>query len=177
MNMKIVTNGALFENCYVLEKDNKYLIIDPGSEFDRINSYINKDGEVLGILITHRHFDHIGALEDCVRAYSCPVYDKLTTDEETVYKIGPFSFKVIFNPGHTPDSITFYFYQDNKMFCGDFVFEGNIGRCDLEGGSMEEMMKSIEKIKKYPDTTTLYPGHGEFTKLGYEKLKNYYFKK
>ncbi len=177
MNMKIVTNGSLFENCYILEKDNKYLIIDPGSEFDRIDSYINEDGEVLGILITHRHFDHIGALSDLVNKYSCPVYDKLTTDEESVYKIGPFSFKVIFNPGHTPDSITFYFFNDNKMFCGDFIFEGNIGRCDLEGGSMDEMMKSIEKIKKYPDTTTIYPGHGEFTKLGYEKRKNYYFKK
>ena len=113
MNMKIVTNGSLFENCYVLEKDNKYLIIDPGSEFDRIDIYINKDGEVLGILITHRHFDHIGALSDFVNKYSCPVYDKLTTDEESVYKIGPFSFKVIFNPGHTPDSITFYFFNDN----------------------------------------------------------------
>ena len=61
------------------------------------------------------------------------------------------------------------------MFDGDFVFEGNIGRCDLEGGSMSEMMRSINKIKKYPDDTTIYPGHGEFTKLGHEKLKNYYF--
>lgn len=175
MKIKIVQNGELRENCYVLEIDNKYLIIDPGSEFDKIDSYIDKNGEVLAILITHRHFDHIGALPDFVKKYKCPVYDKISTTEDT-YKVGPFSFNVIFNPGHTPDSITFYFFKEKTMFVGDFIFEGNIGRCDLEGGDMKEMMKSISKIKKYPDYTTIYSGHGEFTKLGHEKLKNYYFK-
>ena len=71
MKMKIVENGELRENCYLLEIDNKYLVIDPGSEFDKINSYINKDGEVLGILITHRHYDHIGALGQFVKTYKC----------------------------------------------------------------------------------------------------------
>ena len=174
MKIKIVENGELRENCYLLKIDNKLLIIDPGSEFEKIDSYISEEDEVLGILITHRHFDHIGALQDFVNKYKCPVYDRLSTLEET-YKVGPFSFNVIFNPGHTPDSITFYFFKDNIMFDGDFVFEGNIGRCDLEGGNMKEMLDSIKKIKKYPDTTTIYPGHGEFTKLGHEKLRNYYF--
>ena len=174
MKIKIVENGELRENCYLLKIDNKLLIIDPGSEFEKIYSYISEEDEVLGILITHRHFDHIGALQDFVNKYKCPVYDRLSTLEET-YKVGPFSFNVIFNPGHTPDSITFYFFKDNIMFDGDFVFEGNIGRCDLEGGNMKEMLDSIKKIKKYPDTTTIYPGHGEFTKLGHEKLRNYYF--
>ena len=174
MEMKIVQNGELRENCYVLEENNKYLVIDPGSEFDKIDSYIKNDGQVLAILVTHRHFDHIGALDDCVRKYRCPVYDKLSTLDET-YNVGPFSFNVISCPGHTPDSISFYFYKEKKLFSGDFIFEGNIGRCDLEGGNMKEMRKSIEKIKKYPDDITIYPGHGEFTKLGHEKLKNYYF--
>ena len=174
MEMKIVQNGELRENCYVLEENNKYLVIDPGSEFDKIDSYIKNDGQVLAILVTHRHFDHIGALDDCVRKYRCPVYDKLSTLDET-YNVGPFSFNVISCPGHTPDSISFYFYKEKKLFSGDFIFEGNIGRCDLEGGNMNEMRKSIEKIKKYPDDITIYPGHGEFTKLGHEKLKNYYF--
>ncbi len=174
MKIKIVENGDLRENCYLLEIDNKYLVIDPGSEFDKINSYINEDGEVLAILITHRHFDHIGALDEFVKTYKCPVYDRMGTEEDT-YKIGPFSFNVIFNPGHTKDSISFYFFGEKKLFSGDFIFEGNIGRCDLEGGSMTDMMESIQKIKKYPDDLTIYPGHGEFTKLGHEKLKNYYF--
>ena len=174
MEMKIVQNGVLRENCYVLNEENKYLVIDPGSEFEKIDSYIDNGGEVLGILVTHRHFDHIGALDEFVKKYRCPVYDKISTLEET-YHVGPFSFNVIFNPGHTEDSITFYFYKEKKMFSGDFIFEGNIGRCDLEGGDMNEMMKSIKKIKSYPDDTTIYPGHGEFTKLGHEKLNNYYF--
>ena len=83
----------------------------------------------------------------------------------------------MFNPGHTPDSVSFYFDKEHTMFSGDFIFEGNIGRCDLEGGSMEEMMKSIQKIKGFPDETTIYAGHGEFTKLGHEKRWNYYFNK
>ena len=175
MNIKIVQNGELRENCYLLEIDNKYLVIDPGSEFEKINSFIKAEGEVLAIFITHRHFDHIGALEQFVKTYRCPVYEKITTEEET-YRIGPFIFNVIFNPGHTPDSISFYFFNEKKLFSGDFIFEGNIGRCDLEGGDMSEMMKSINKIKRYPDDITIYPGHGEFTKLGHEKMQNYYFK-
>lgn len=174
MKIKIVENGDLRENCYLLEIDKKILIIDPGSDFEKIDSYIQEDDEVLAILITHRHFDHIGALEEFVKKYRCPVYDKITTEEET-YNIGPFSFNVIFNPGHSEDSITFYFYKDKVMFDGDFIFEGNVGRCDLEGGDMSSMMKSIQKIKRFPDETTIYPGHGEFTKLGHEKKKNYFF--
>ena len=174
MNMKIVQNGTLRENCYLLEIDNQYLVIDPGDEYNKIKSFIKEDGKVLAVLITHRHFDHIGALKEIIEEYHCPIYDKMSTDEDT-YTIGPFTFNVIFTPGHSTDSITFYFKKKKKMFDGDFVFEGNIGRCDLEGGSMSEMMRSINKIKKYPDDTTIYPGHGEFTKLGHEKLKNYYF--
>ena len=174
MKIKIVQNGMLRENCYLLEIDNKYLVIDPGSEFEKINSFINKDGEVLAILITHKHYDHIGALQEFVDTYKCPVYEKMNLDEET-YKVGPFSFNVIYTPGHTTDSVTYYFFSEKKMFVGDFIFEGNIGRCDLPGGDMHEMMASIEKIKKYPDDTTIYSGHGEFTKLGHEKSKNYYF--
>ena len=171
MNIKIVRNGMLDENCYILEKDGKYLIIDPGSEFERIKENIH--GEVLGVLITHRHFDHIGALDEVLNEYHPKIFDRSIT-EETTYFLGPFKFNVIFNPGHTPDSITFYFFNEEKMFVGDFIFNGNIGRCDLEGGDMKEMMKSIAKIKKYKDNITIYPGHGEFTKLGHEKIRNNY---
>ena len=73
------------------------------------------------------------------------------------------------------DSITFYFFKEKTMFVGDFIFEGNIGRCDLEGGDFNLMKESIEKIKSYPDDTVIYSGHGEFTSLGHEKSKNYYF--
>ena len=89
--------------------------------------------------------------------------------------IGPFSFEEIENPGHSKDSISFYFRKEKLMFCGDFIFQGTIGRCDLEGGSMTEMRKSIAQIKTFPDDITLFPGHGPSTTLGEEKKSNFYF--
>ncbi len=172
MKIKIVKTSSLAENCYILEHDKKCLIIDPGAEFKFIDEAI--EYEVLGVLITHRHFDHIGAVDELVSKYKCNVYE-FNNLEERNYIIGPFSFNVIFNPGHSEDSISFYFKKEKKLFSGDFVFEGNIGRCDLPGGDYEEMMDSISMIKKYPDDTIIYPGHGEFTSIGHEKLNNYYF--
>lgn len=172
MKIKNVKTSVLDENCYILELEGKILIIDPGADFKLIKENIN--GEVLGVLITHRHFDHIGALEDVVNEYKCPTYEFCNLEEKE-YIIGPFSFEVIFNPGHSKDSVSYYFKKYKKIFVGDFIFEGNVGRCDLPGGNINEMMESIQKIKKYPDDTTIFSGHGEFTNLGHEKLNNYYF--
>ncbi len=174
MKIKIIENGSLKENCYLLEQDNNYLIVDPGSDFEKIMSFIPKDSKVLAILITHGHEDHTGSLKAFLKIYSCPVFSKNST-EESFYQVGLFKFKVIFTPGHSPDSITFYFPLEKLMFCGDFIFKGSIGRCDLAGGDMLKMTKSIEKIKKYPPDITLYPGHGKFTTLGDEIEKNYFF--
>lgn len=172
MNIKCIKTGFLEENCYLIEKNNKYLVIDPGSDFDKIKENIK--GEVLGILITHRHFDHIGALDDMVNEYKVPVYEKANLTE-TNYKIRDFNFEVIFTSGHTKDSITFHFPKQKLMFTGDFIFFNNIGRCDLDTGCFEDMKKSIEKIKKYDDNTIIYPGHGIKTTLLREKEKNIYF--
>ena len=89
--------------------------------------------------------------------------------------IGPFSFSVIYNPGHTDDSISFYFKEDKVMFVGDFVFLNSIGRCDLDGGSFIKMKDSISKLIKMENDITLYPGHGLKTTLNYEKKHNSFF--
>lgn len=172
MNIKRVVVGELRENCYILEKDNNCLIVDPGDEFSKIKEQIVFP--VIGILITHRHFDHIGALESLVSEYRVPIYEMINTMEET-YEIGPFNFNVIYTPGHTNDSITFYFFKEDVMFTGDFLFKGTIGRCDLETSDEDEMRKSLEKIKRYKDNIFIYPGHGESTTLLNEKEKNIYF--
>lgn len=172
INIKIVKTGYLEENCYILEKEDECLIIDPGDEFFKIKKAVTK--KVTGILITHRHFDHIGALEDVIEEYRVPVYEKINIDEQT-YKIGKFEFNVIFTPGHSKDSVVYYFYKEKVMFTGDFVLFHAIGRCDLEGGSIEEMQKSIEKIKKYDEKLCFYPGHGKSTTLLEEKINNFYF--
>ena len=166
--------GYLEENCYILEKNNEVLIIDPGAEYYKIKEIL-KDKNLIGILITHRHFDHIGALEELLSDYKVPVYDNNNTTEKE-YTLNDFTFKVINTYGHTNDSITFYFYQEKIMFTGDFVFKNTIGRTDLPTGNYNEMYFSIKKIKEYNDDITIYPGHGDKTKLGYEKRNNKYFK-
>ena len=165
--------GYLKENCYILRIGSNAIVIDPGDEFNKIKNAIG-DSKVLAILITHNHFDHVGALKELKDYYKVPVYsyDNL---EEKEYVIKPFKFKVIKTPGHTIDSVTYYFEKSKIMFVGDFIFKDSIGRCDLEGGDIDTMYKSISKIKTYPDCI-IYPGHGNETSLNLEKENNPYFK-
>ena len=97
--------------------------------------------------------------------------------EEGEHTIGPFNFEVIYTPGHTKDSVSYYFKEDNILFDGDFVFCLGIGRCDLDDGDYKEMMRSIEKIKKYPKDMIICPGHGNHTTLEYEMERSLYFKR
>lgn len=172
MKIEIVKVGSLECNCYLLIKNNKVLVIDPGDEFNKIDEKIG-NRRVVGVIITHYHFDHIGALEQFVNKYKVLVYDRNNMNEGMV-QIDDFSFEVIYTPGHKEDSITIYFRKDKIMFCGDFIFRDSIGRWDLPGGNFGEMISSIKKIKKYDDDIVIYPGHGEKTNLSYEKNNNMY---
>lgn len=173
--MKIITIkvGSYECNCYILKIDNYALIIDPGAEFDKIDKYL-RNINLLGVLITHHHFDHIGALKEVVNKYNVNVYN-YSNLSESEYTIGPFNFDVIYNPGHTSDSISFYFKKQGIMFVGDFIFKDGIGRTDLDTGNKLEMKNSINNIKKIDNNIILYPGHGENTNLDYEKKNNIYF--
>ena len=173
MEIEKVVVGELEENCYIISKDNSCLVIDPGSEFHKIQNKIGNK-KVLGVLLTHHHFDHVGALKEVLSCYETKVYD-FNNLEEKEYLIGPFKFNVIINPGHTTDSISFYFREEKVMFVGDFIFLDSIGRYDLEGGNFSSMRESIKKIKAYADDIVIFPGHGDKTTLGYEKENNYYF--
>ena len=172
MKIKRIITGSLEENCYVLIIDNSCLVVDPGDDFDIIKEEI-KDYNLLGILITHHHFDHIGALNDLLKYKKVPIYDYKLTDTE--YNINDFNFKIIKTPGHTSDSITFYFEKDNIMFVGDFVFKGTIGRTDLPTGNEVEMDNSINRIKQFNKEIKLYPGHGDITTIDDEIKYNYFF--
>ena len=171
--IKVVT-GALDENCYVLVKGDNCLVIDPGDDFHKIKEVIN-GRKVLGVLITHSHFDHIGALRNFLTKRSIKIF-KRSNLEEKDYTIGDFKFSCIHTPGHSRDSVTFYFPEDEVMFVGDFIFKESIGRVDLPGGNNNEMNTSIAKILMYDDEIILYPGHNEDTTLGYEKENNPYLK-
>lgn len=171
MKVSSVRLGYLEENCYLLENGCECLLIDPGEELFKILDFI-RDKNIIGILITHRHFDHVDSLGELVSRYHYPVYDYHNLREGN-NKIGSFSFEAIYTPGHTSDSMCYYFMSDKVMFTGDFLFKGSIGRCDL-GGNEEDMVNSIDKIKKYDDDIVIYPGHGESSILLYEKKYNPY---
>lgn len=176
-NMKIntVVTGFLEENCYVIkdDKNKECLVIDPGADFENIKKEIG-DYKVLNVLLTHDHFDHVGALREVMNEYKVDVLD-FDNLEEKEYVIGSFSFKVIFTPGHTSNSISFYFEKEKVMFTGDFLFEGTIGRTDLPTGDLSSMQKSLDAIKKYPHDITIYPGHGDMSILEKEFVNNPYF--
>ena len=176
MKMLQLVVGEFETNCYLLYESGKCLIIDPGAEENEIIKKIEKlKLKPLAILITHNHFDHTGGAEGLKSLYKIPIYDFKNLFEGTKV-IKPFQFKVIYTPGHSSSSITFYFEEYGIMFCGDFIFRENIGRVDLPSGSYAKMLESIEKIKKYDDKIVLYPGHGDKTTIGHEKKYNHYFR-
>lgn len=186
MKIERIVVGLYEENCYLIIKDDKCIIVDPGDEKEKIISRIEKlKLNVIGVLITHAHFDHVGALNDILDRYNVPVYyhnvnneieyNKLINVKEEKYILGEFKFDIIFTPGHRNDSVTYYFYEENIMFTGDFLFKGTIGRTDLEYASVNEMKKSLERIKNYSDDIVIYPGHGDDTTIEIEKKINPYF--
>ena len=173
MEIKTVITGYLDENCYLLIKNGTCLVIDPGDNFNKIKEEIGAN-KVLGVLITHSHFDHIGALRNFLTKKSIKIF-KRSNLEEKEYNIGDFKFKCIYTPGHSKDSVTFYFEEDKIMFIGDFIFKDSIGRTDLEGGDYQEMKNSIEELLLEKENYVLYPGHGPKTTLEFEKIMNPYF--
>lgn len=176
MKIDTVKTGFLKENCYIIKDESKKecLVIDPGDDFNKIQDKIG-DYKVLNVLLTHNHFDHVGALEEVLDKYKVEVLNKDNLSE-IEYKISKFTFKVIYTPGHTSDSICFYFEKDKIMFTGDFLFQGTIGRTDLPTGNYTDMKKSLKLIRTYPKDITIYPGHGNVSTLESEFENNVYFR-
>ena len=171
MDIKCVKTGYLEENCYILSMGNDSLVIDPGDEAYKIIEEIG-DKNVLGVLITHYHFDHIGALDELKKNYNVDVIDY----QNRKTKVGNFEFEIIDTKGHKEDAVSYYFKNEKIMFVGDFVFEGTIGRYDLPGGDFDEMEKSLSNLKRFDKNIILYPGHGDKTTLERELLNNPYLR-
>ena len=160
MKIERVIVGDLETNCYILSIDGKCIVIDPGDEYEKIKNKIG-DKEVVGVIITHSHFDHIGALN----YFDNSLILKKENLEEKEYSIDKFKFNVIYTPGQKEDSITRYCKEHNVMFTGDFLFKDTIGRIDLPGGNKKDMINSLNKMKKYNKDIVIYPGHGDKSTL------------
>lgn len=193
--------GELQANCYFLIEDQSCLIIDPADDASFILEELQRQQlDLVGMLATHGHFDHIGAVGEIQLSLNVPLYvfkeDRFLIDrlnETAKYFLGynPYFIKptiikylnknqltiinyqltIIFSPGHTPGSCCFYFKEENALFTGDTLFKEGIGRTDLSYSNKDDLKKSLKKIFELPRETLIYSGHGEDTILE-DEIKN-----
>jgi hydroxyacylglutathione hydrolase len=202
MDAHCLTVGPVAENTWIAARDGRALLIDPGDEGDRIGTKVIELGvTVEAILITHCHFDHVGAVAPMARMFEAPVYcPKLEVPvladimgwvpwpgigpyesydaDETVeggerLQLAGFDIDVIFTPGHSPGHVSYSIADEKALFSGDVLFEQSIGRTDLPGGDMETLLRSIATLlERLPDDTRVLPGHMGTTTLGAERRTN-----
>jgi hydroxyacylglutathione hydrolase len=204
IDVRMFTVGPVQENCFIVRcKDAATaLIVDPGDEAPKLLGALDSLGieTVEAILITHTHFDHIGAVAPVAEATKAPVYcpeletDVLANINDHLWPgFGPFesydadhtvgggetlelaglTIGVVFTPGHSPGHVTYAIAEEGAVFSGDVLFQGSVGRVDLPGGDWPTLLASIEKLTSdYPPETTVYPGHMGVTTLGRERATN-----
>lgn len=201
--LQLVT-GPVQENCYLIWNEDTLLIVDPGAEASRIIAQIEQtEKKPAAILLTHTHYDHIGAVDALRDYYQIPVYvsplenswlteptlnlsgnhpelGAITARKAEVelelkdYTLGSIPFKVVATPGHSIGSLSFIFAD--FVVSGDALFRGSIGRTDLPTGNLEQLLESIQsQLFILPNEFAVYPGHGEPTTIEHEKRTNPFF--
>lgn len=199
LNVKRLVVGPVMTNCYIINRKNsdKAIIVDPGDEADKIKRELGF-GKLtpVAILLTHGHFDHIGAVGELRKHYGIKVYayctekEILTSDMNlgkafgmSVYEdadvyvrdseeivLDDITFKVIHTPGHTIGSCCYYVDKEKILLSGDTLFCGSYGRTDFPTGSQSEIIRSIvSRLLILDDSVHVYPGHEEETTIGSEK--------
>ena len=205
IDVRMFTVGPVQENCFIVRaKDSdRGVIVDPGEEADRLIGALDAIGikTVEAILVTHTHFDHVGAVAPVAAATGAPVYcPELETKvlanimeyvpwpgfgpfesydaDHTVsggeqLELAGLTLDVIFTPGHSPGHVTYAIKDENALFSGDVLFQGSVGRVDLPGGDWPTLLASIETlVDAFPPETQVYPGHMGLTTLGRERATN-----
>ena len=206
MFFKMLSLGNMDNNCYILgdESSKHALIIDAPEESGTILDVLEDEGLKLKfVLLTHAHYDHIGALDEICEATGAEVFihtfeadaindptvnlalysgapspktpaSKKLVDGDII-TLGNIELKTLYTPGHTVGSVCYY--TDGCLFSGDTLFLRGVGRCDLPGGDFKILKQSIKKqLYVLPDSTDVYPGHGRATTIGYEKNHNEYIR-
>lgn len=185
MKIDTILTGMIGENCYIVSDDDKVAaVVDPGDEADKINAFIDQNGyKVEWILITHPHFDHVGALAGVKEHTGAKVAigekdadgirfapDMACKEGDTI-KAGALTFTVIETPGHTKGGVCYL--CGDSLFAGDTLFYESIGRTDLAGGDFGQMRATLVKLRDLPyDDLKVYPGHMEATTLAHERAHN-----
>ena len=176
-------------------------MIDPADHAQKIIEWMKSENlKPVAILLTHGHFDHIMGVEGIRKEYGIPVYasrdevdvlakpqlnvstmmgaylsmkaDELFCDGD-VLELAGMKLKVISTPGHTIGSVCFYIEEEKVLISGDTLFEASVGRTDFPTGSSRQLIESIKtRLFILPDDTSVFPGHGGTTSIGYEKLHN-----
>jgi len=202
MQIKQMSLGPLGTNCYILYNQKEAVIIDPGGNANQVTSFLKEEGLTpQAILLTHAHFDHIGAVDELRSYFNIDVHlheneaDWLTDPNLNgshrfvgaeistnrpehfltpgIMEFASLKFEIKHTPGHSPGSVSFIFHNEQKIFSGDVLFQQGIGRTDLIGGSLEQLEKSIKnQLFTLEDSYTVYPGHGLETSIGSEKRNN-----
>jgi glyoxylase-like metal-dependent hydrolase (beta-lactamase superfamily II) len=204
LDVRQLTVGAIAENCYLLRAEGaaRGLIVDPGEEPERILAAVEEmDMEVEAILLTHCHFDHIGAVAPVARDSGAPVYcprlevpvladimafvpwpgfgpyESYDADETVeggeALELAGLTLDVIFTPGHSPGHVTYSVRDEAALFSGDVLFQGSVGRVDLPGGDGPTLLRSIRSlVESHAEDTVVYPGHTGVTTLGAERSTN-----
>ena len=201
MEIKRIPVGMIGTNCYIVYSGNECAVIDPGDEAERIALEIEKSGvEPKAILLTHGHFDHIGAVNELRSRYRCKVIigakdNEMLTDmsknltpfksagkyiidgAETVIdgdeiNIGGINFTVFETPGHSRGSVCYL--AEQNLFSGDTLFRQECGRTDLYGGNYSEIKKSLKRLSELDEAVKVYPGHGEESNIAHERRYNPY---
>ena len=196
MDIRRFICGAFSTNSYLLTEGDQCILIDPASKPEKMIEVL-KDKSLVAILLTHGHFDHIKAVDGLYDKYQCPIYlgkedkdlikDKHAAEsfmisncptvtrpiefyKEGNMEIGPFSFEVIFTPGHTPGSVCLKF--GNDLFTGDTLFRLSAGRTDLKGGDNSALKSSLRIINNLEGDLIIHPGHDDESDLDFEKANN-----
>ena len=197
MERLTVQVGGFEVNCSIMSENGRAWIVDPGQEPNRIIDTLAKKGlEPAAVLLTHAHFDHIGAIPGLLAKFpDLPVFvhekdapmfghplNQLPPEYTPFQKprnlatldklSGPGQLEIIETPGHTPGGVCYYFPKDKLLLSGDTLFAGSVGRTDLPGGDMATLMDSLRKLTALPDDTLVIPGHGPHTMIAAEKRGN-----
>ena len=195
LNVKTMPLGAYQTNCYMIwaEGADSCVVIDPGYEPETVLAQAKKQGKSIeAVLLTHGHFDHVGAVRDITAEADCdvyicaedlsmppqltagPLYYTHTYAEGNVLKLAGLTIRVLHTPGHTPGSVCLL--AEDAIFSGDTLFEGSCGRTDLPGGDWALILQSLKRLKRIDGDYRVYPGHGPATTLAEEKMYNPYMR-